>query len=180
MKNVINFMYGIPLQNVPHGLCSSLFEATERFQMEDMKNYIVNSAMKWLASCDASISTSANAEAVVEEKALASEFGQLAERYNVEELLQESAEFIVKHDIQMKEDDLTRKLTTRVLSLLKEALKVSKQKEKNTQDELRNVKEQEQKAEDDVHKMMMFYCNLRLRVVSVGVWYHFTSQHTTN
>jgi len=104
MQQVINFMYGLPIEdgNAP---LSSLLEAAERFQMEDMKVDVGNIGRKVIAL----------------ENAL--DIGKLAEIYNIERLLQESAEFIVKNDIEMKEQDLTPKLTTKVLMLFREAFR---------------------------------------------------------
>ena len=76
-------------------------------------------------------------ESITLENAL--ELGKLAELYNIEGLLQESAEFIVKNDIMITEENFPPKLTIRCLTILKEALKESKQREKHAQNGHKNL-----------------------------------------
>lgn len=105
MQEVISFMYGRSIGKAP---ISSLFEAAERFLMDDLKKDVVKIARN-----------SISVENVVK-------LGQLAEMYNADNFLKKCAEFIVTNDVQIKEEEITPKLASMTLSILKEALKTSR------------------------------------------------------
>merc|ERR1712203_852321 len=123
MEEVVNFMYGKPIKEAPF---SSLLEASERFQMEDMKNDVIKIDSKSINSNNAL------------------EIGKLAELYNIEQLLQETSEFVVENGLEMNEDYVTPKFTVCVVSIFNKSLKDKKQKEKELQKTI-NHKEQKEK-----------------------------------
>jgi len=107
MQEVINFMYGSPIEKAP---ISSLFEAAKRFLMDDLKKDVIEIARNSISLKNAA------------------ELGKLAEMYNAEDFLRECAEFIVKNDVHIKKEDLATKLGSMTVSILKEALKTSNKK----------------------------------------------------
>ena len=100
MDEVINFMYGIPKENAP---AQFLFEAAERFQMKDLKEYAVKIAKKEMS-----------VENVVE-------FGHIAEMFSIEDLLTDCATFIAKNDVSLSGEDTPPKLAVMVVRILKDA-----------------------------------------------------------
>jgi len=136
MEQVINFMYGKPIGEAPF---NSLLEASERFQMEDMKKEVIRIGSRILTS----------------NSGTALEIGRLAELYNIEQLLQESAELIVKNEIEVNEDDLGPKLNLKVLGIFKETVKDGKRKEKRSAEvaqELQKTKKQKVRIEIELEK----------------------------
>jgi len=99
MDSVINFMYGKPIEK---GSIKFLFEASERFQMDDLKEDVIKLARKNITM-----------ENVIE-------LGHLGEMYDSDMFLRECADFIVENDVEMKVDDLSPKLTVMVLSIFKD------------------------------------------------------------
>jgi len=118
MLQTINFMYGIPIAEAP---IDFLFEAAERFLMNDMKEVVVRIATR----------------AISEENAV--DLGKLAELFNVEELLQDCINCIVNNDIVIKET-LPPKFTMSLMSAMQKALRDSKQKGKDYDNEIRSWK----------------------------------------
>merc|ERR550519_1051969 len=98
MEDVISFMYGVPKEKAPIKL---LVEAADRFQMDDLKEYVVKLAMKGMT-----------VENVVE-------LGHVAEKFDNKELIAECAKFIVRNDVPLKEEDISPKLAIMVMNNLK-------------------------------------------------------------
>jgi len=108
MKQVINYMYGMPIDKTHF---SSLLEASERFQMDDLKEDLIVIGIKMIS------------------KDNAVEMGKLGEVYNIEQFLQKSSELIVKEAIEMKEEDISPKLAVRILNIYKDTMKKCFEKE---------------------------------------------------
>ena len=98
MEEVINFMYGIPKENAP---VQFMFEAAERFQMNDLKEYAVKIAKKEMS-----------VEIIVE-------LQHIAELYSIEYFLANCAAFIVKNDVPLSGEDTSPKLAVMVVSILR-------------------------------------------------------------
>jgi hypothetical protein len=84
MQQVLDYMHGIP---VTGGSVADLLEATERFQMEAMKEQVCRMAVGL----------------ITRENAV--QLGKLAELYNAEELLHRSAKFIADFNVKIPEDE---------------------------------------------------------------------------
>ena len=97
MEQVINFMYGIPKENGP---VQFLFEAAERFQMNDLKEYAVEIAKKEMS-----------VENVVE-------LGHIAQLFSIEDFLADCAAFIAENDVPLAEDT-SPKLAVMVVGILR-------------------------------------------------------------
>jgi len=106
MLQTVNFMYGIRIGEAP---IQFLFEAAERFLMDDMKEVVVGIAKRGIA---------------VEN---AVDIGKLAELYNVQTLLKDCTDFIVNNHIVIKEE-LPPKFTMSLMSAMQKALKDGKKK----------------------------------------------------
>ena len=100
MEHVINFMYGVSNGNVP---VQFMFEAAERFQMKDLKEYAVKIAKKEMS-----------VENVVE-------FAHIAELYSIEDFLANCATFIAVNDVPLSGYDMSFKLAVMVMGILKDA-----------------------------------------------------------
>jgi len=110
MDNVINFMYGVSNEKASPKF---LFEAAERFQMDDLKEYAVKLARKQI-----------NEENVVE-------LAHLAETYDIKEFLGECAKFIVKNDVPLNKEDMSSKLALRVVRFFRKATRKLQRKVDN-------------------------------------------------
>ena len=106
MDEIVSYMYGKPIGNAPTNF---LFEAAERFQMDDLKKDVAKLAKQKMIL-----------ENVVET-------AELAEKYDYEGLFKECAEFIVDNEVYLKKD-FSSKLKKMVFTILNKNLKDVKMK----------------------------------------------------
>merc|ERR1719186_398759 len=84
MQEVLNYMHSVPIK-ADGSLFGSLLEASERFQMNELKEEVVEIGKKCIS------------------KENAVQFGKLAELYDSKSLLQECIEFIVENGVKIEE-----------------------------------------------------------------------------
>merc|ERR1719186_278780 len=108
MQQVVNYMYGEVIVGGHYKTLTKILEASVRFQMGDLEKYIATVIKK-----------SITVENVIE-------LGLISEQYNVDQLLQDCVDFIVKHGVKV-EEELTPKFAKTVLTSTQNALLKAKQ-----------------------------------------------------
>jgi len=134
MQEVLNYMHSVKIK-AEEALFPSLLEASERFQMEDMKEDVVEIGRKY----------------ITEENAV--EIGKLAELYDIDSLLEKCIEFIAENGIKIEEDNVAPKLTVGVLRLREDELKWMKISRRRVIEDRNDIQLDNQELKDELHCM---------------------------